>query len=376
MAGEYICHFFVNGYMYIESLTVTNFRNLSRVEMEFAPSINILYGGNGTGKTNLLEAIFVLCLGRSQRGAGDPIMLKEGEEVYRIEGRITQGDVIHEVAVAYQKGGRKKITIDQVTAKATELYENYCAVSLGPEDAEILSGSPSIRRSFLDIYLSQFSRSYLGHLVDYHKVLTRKNACLKSDCDPAPFNVLLVNHGTEVVKARVDFTEKLAQAAGQHYAEICREARLHLRYQPSIPLECGQIDADGIKQCFEAALRRQEERERALKSSLIGPHRDEILIQIGGYPARTHGSQGEWRTAAIAIKLAVYQLLKDKRRMQPVLLLDEIFAELDQERSTALMRSFKDYGQLFVTTAVDPPESLRKSGKSFRIHQGTVRHIS
>lgn len=376
MVGECIYHFFVNVYMHIESLTATNFRNLSHAEMEFSPGINILYGGNGAGKTNLLEAIFILCLGRSQRGAGDPIMLKESEEVYRIEGRITQEDVVHEVAVAYQKGGRKKIIIDQVTAKATELYENYCAVSLGPEDTEILSGSPSIRRNFLDIYLSQFSRSYLSHLVDYHKVLTQKNAGLRSGCDPTPFNVLLVNHGAEIIKARISFIEKLSHLAGRYYIEICRGGMLQLSYQPSVPLEHGQVDTDGIKQGFETALRRQEERERALKSSLIGPHRDEILFRIGDYPARTHGSQGEWRTAAIAIKLAVYQLLKDKRRMQPVLLLDEVFAELDQERSTALMRSFKEYGQLFVTTAVDPPESLRRSGRSFKIHQGTVRQIS
>lgn len=362
--------------MQIESLKATNYRNLSHVKTEFAPGINILYGGNGAGKTNLLEAIFVLCLGRSQRGAGDAIMLKQGEEVYRIEGRITREDVVDEVAVAYQRGGRKKITINRVNAKTTELYENYCAVSLGPEDTEILSGSPSIRRNFLDIYLSQFSKSYLSHLVDYHKVLTQKNACLKSDCDPTPFNALLVDHGAEVIKARISFIERLGQLAGRHYAEICREGMLHLSYQPSVPLERGQMDTDGIKQGFETALRRQEKREQALKTSLIGPHRDEIQFRIGDYPARTHGSQGEWRTAAIAVKLAVYQLLKDKRRMQPVLLLDEIFAELDQERSTALMRSFKEYGQLFVTTAVDPPESLRRSGRSFEIHQGNVRQIS
>lgn len=362
--------------MYIESLNVDNFRNLSHIEVEFSSTVNILYGGNGAGKTNLLEAIFVLCLGRSQRGAGDPIMLKQGEEVYRIEGHIARGDVVNEVAVAYLKGGRKKIVIDQVNAKTAELFENFCAVSLGPEDTEILSGSPSIRRNFLDIYLSQYSESYLGHLVDYHRVLAQKNACLKADCDPTPFNVLLVIHGAEVIKARIKFIEELGQLAGRHYAEICREGMLRLSYQPSVPLEHGQMDTNGIKQGFEVTLRRQEKREQALKSSLIGPHRDEILFRIGDYPARTHGSQGEWRTAAIAVKLAVYQQLKDKRRMQPVLLLDEIFAELDRERSTALMRSFKEYGQLFVTTAVDPPESLRRSGRSFEIHQGKVRNIS
>ncbi len=362
--------------MHLESLAVTNFRNLSHVEVELSRGVNVLYGVNGAGKTNLLEAVFILCLGRSQRGAGDQIMLKQGEEVYRIEARIGRTTTIHQVAVAYQRCGRKKITIDQVPVRVNELYHNFCAVSLGPEDAQILSGSPSIRRNFLDVYLSQFSRFYLDHLIDYHKALTQKNACLRTEADPGPFNVLLAHHGAEVMKARGEFVERLDRVAAQHHSQICRAGSLRLSYESSIPLKKGQVEVDSLKQSFEAELERHREREQALKSSLVGPHRDEILFWIGDYPARTHGSQGEWRTAAIAVKLAVYELLRDKRRLQPVLLLDEIFAELDRERSRALMESFSDFGQLFVTTAAEPPESLRQSGRSFKVHQGTVQRVN
>lgn len=338
--------------------------------------MNILYGRNGAGKTNLLEAIFVLCLGRSHRGAPESVMLRQEEEVYRVEGEIEESGTAYEVAVAYQRGGRKRITIDRIPIRTAELYENYCAVSVGPEDSEILSGSPSVRRNFLDVYLSQFSSEYLAHLADYHKTLAQKNACLKSDSDPAPFNILLVEIGAEVIKARSTFIGKVYLVAERYYDEISRGERLGVMYQPSVPVNRGTTDIAEISQRFQTALRQNEEREKVMKTALVGPHRDDILFQIGDYPARTHGSQGEWRTAAIALKLAVYHLLKAKRKTQPVLLLDEIFAELDDQRSAGLMQTLGDFGQLFLTTAVDPPKSLRHGNRCFRIHKGTIQDIN
>ncbi len=361
--------------MHLVSLSVTNFRNLSGVEINPSPGVNILHGNNGAGKTNLLEAIFVLCLSRSQRGATDSVMVKQGAEVYRIEGQIQQRGVMREVAVAYQRGGRKRITLDQVPVRARDLYENYCAVALGPEDTEILSGSPAVRRNFLDIYLSQFSSRYLACLVDYHKVLMHKNACLRLDGDPTPFNVLLVDHGAKIITARCEFIQELDRLAKECYAEISNGGSLRLTYQPSIPLEAGQTETDEIGQSFKVALAKHGERERSAQTSLVGPHRDEVLFQIGEYLARTHGSQGEWRTAAIAIKLAIYRLLRDKRQMRPVLLLDEVFAELDEQRSAALTKSFADFGQLFMTTATEPPECLRQQGRKFSVREGTVQEV-
>jgi len=376
MAGEDICHFFVNSSMLVKNLKVSNFRNLSQREVSFSPATNILYGLNGEGKTNLLEAIFVLCLGRSHRGALESVMLRENEEVYRIEGSIEKEGVAHEVAVAYQKGGRKRITIDKVRVTAAELYGSHCVVSAGPEDSGILSGSPSIRRSFLDMYLSQFSNRYLVHLVDYYKVLAQKNACLRSDDDPTPFNVLLVDVGAKIVRERQAFIEEIRSLAEHLYADISQGGKLSLTYQPSIAPKQGKLKLDEINSAFQTALRQNEEREKITKTALVGPHRDDVLFRIGNYPARTHGSQGEWRTAAIALKLAVYRLLKAGRKTQPILLLDEIFAELDDERAAGLMRALGNFGQLFLTTAVSPPEYLQQDSRRFRIHNGAVHDMN
>ncbi len=357
--------------MHLTSLSVSNFRNIANLEVGFSPQVNILYGDNASGKTNLLEAIFIVCLGRSQRGANDQVLVKQGEEVYRLVGKMATGDGEHEVAVAYQKRGRKKITIDQVSVRASELFENFSAVSLGPEDANILSGPPSVRRNFLDMYLSQFSQTYLSLLVDYHQALSQKNACLKVESDPEPFNSLLVDYGAEIMVTRSSFLQELHRRAAQIYSDIAAGQSLSITYEPSVHLEEGQ-QLEKVKEAFANALNRYAEKESILKTSLVGPHRDEILFRIGSYPARTHGSQGEWRTAAIAVKLAVYQILRDQKKKHPILLLDEVFAELDEKRAAALMNSFGKFGQVFVTTAVEPRESLGQESKRFRIHDGTI----
>jgi len=361
--------------VYIRSIEFSNFRNLTDAKLEFDHGTNVLHGNNGAGKTNLLEAIFTLCLSRSHRGARDQVLVKHGEEIYRVAGEIGERDGLHEVAVAYQKGGRKKITIDSIPARASELYENNCVVSVGPEDTEILSGSPSVRRNFLNVYLSQFSANYLSNLIDYQKALAHKNASLKAGTESEPFNELLVKYGAQIIKARLSFIEKLGILAGDHYAEISPNGRLHLIYQPSVSIVNGQVDVEGLEQSFRASLAKHREREKDLRSALVGPHRDELVFELGEFPARTHGSQGEWRTAAITLKVAVYLLLKEKRKLQPVLLLDEIFAELDKGRAEALMRSFSEFGQLFVTTLEEQPKLLLKAGKCFSINQGKVQNI-
>ena len=362
--------------MNITHLSIANFRNFAQLSANFSPAINIFYGNNGAGKTNLLEALFVLCLGRSQRRAVDMVLLRHGQEVYRLEGAIECRGRSSTVAVAYQKGARRKVTIDNIAVPIAELYEAHAAVSLGPEDGQILSGPPSGRRNFLDIYLSQYSRSYLSHLTDYQRALLQKNACLKADGDTTPFDSLLISHGAEVMTTRQRFINRMDDLAGDYYAGITGGDQLSLIYQPSFPLDDSDPDISTIHRLFETALVRQRRRESLLKASLIGPHRDEVMFQIGDYPARTYGSQGECRTAAIALKLAVYCWLRDARKIKPVLLLDEVFAELDRQRAEELMQSLGDFGQLFVTTAVEPPEGLADKGRNFRIHQATIKDMS
>lgn len=361
--------------MIIEHLHATNFRNFGELKTQFAEGINIFYGDNGSGKTNLLEAIFVFTLGRSQRGAADSVLVNEKERVYRLEGRIAENGREREVAVAYEKGGRKKVTIDSVTIRLAELYEHFSAVAAGPEDNAILSGSPSQRRQFLDIYLSQYSQKYLVDLSDYQKALAQKNASLKHGMDPGPFDEVLIEIGSRIMKARLDFIVALQAEAVPYYQQVSGKESMALVYAPSVNLEAGTSEIDHIQRAYRDKLDRYSERERIMQVSMVGPHRDDIEIMIGDFPARTHGSQGQLRTGAIALKLAVYHILKEKRRRPPILLLDEIFAELDDKRTMSLVRAFDGFSQLFLTTAVRPPDALLEGARAYRIKAGTVEEI-
>ena len=361
--------------MIIERVSVSNFRNFDQLELSFSPGVNIFYGDNGSGKTNLLEAIFVLTLGRSQRGAQDTFLVRDTQDVFRIEGDVQLEDQKLELATAYQRGGRKKITINHLTERIAVLYEKFCAVSIGPEDSEIISGSPSVRREFLDIYLSQFSRSYISCLTDYRKVLAQKNAALKMETDPSPFDELLVKVGSKLIKERLDFIGGFAATAGEYYYRLSEGDSMVISYQPSVSLSNEECSLSEIEEDFRRQLDQISERERIMRSSMLGPHRDDMKYEIGCHPARSHSSQGERRTAAVASKLAVYDLLKSKRDQTPLLLLDEVFAELDNKRTDALVKAFADFGQLFLTTAIEPPDLLNGEARRFRVVDGCIEDI-
>ncbi|PWB68433.1 hypothetical protein C3F09_11650 [candidate division GN15 bacterium] len=360
--------------MLIDHLRTSDFRNLSSLDIAFSPGANVFYGDNGSGKTNLLEALFVLCLGRSQRRAQDQVLVRNDCEVFRLVGKVRYNGRSQELTVAYQRGGKKKVELDGAPIRIVELFERHCVVAAGPEDSEIFSGPPSVRREFIDLYLSQYSRTYLEDLRHYYRALAQKNAALKREMDSTPFDALLARHGSRVMKARAEFTDALKKPAVGHYHTISGGEHLDLAYQPSIPFNpAGSIGE--IESLVVQSLDAIRKREAIVGSSLIGPHRDDLAFRIMGQPAKTHGSQGQWRTAAISLKLALYDLLRRKRGVAPVLLLDEIFAELDTKRSHELINLFGGFDQLFLTTALEPPEPLRKGGCRYRIASGTVQEI-
>lgn len=360
--------------MNIESLHVTNFRNFEDARLEFCPGVNVFYGYNGSGKTNLLEALYVCSLGRSQRTSNDAAMVREGSDVYRLECDLNSDDSKYQVAVAYQKAGRKRVTVDGVGARLSQLFRLFSAVSVGPEDSEIVSGSPGKRRNFVDIHLSQLSASYLDHLTDYLRCVSQRNAALKTDADPSPFDELMISIGARVMVKRAEYIAQMAPLSAEYYRDISTGGELKVEYTPKVVVESDATQAE-IEAAFSQRLTAIAPRERAAGMSLTGPHRDEITVTINGLPARTHGSQGEWRTAAIALKLAAYNVLKEKREAPPVLLLDEIFAELDDRRTEALIAGFEGFSQLFLTTATRPPQALHEIGRSFRIETGRIAEI-
>lgn len=358
--------------MQVRAIEVHSFRNFSSVTAQFSPGVNVFFGANGSGKTNLLEAIYCLCLGRSQRGLSDSVLLRDGTDVYRVSGTVEAAGRQSAVAVAYQRGGKRRITIDEVPVRPVELFERFCAVAAGPEDSAILSGAPSQRRLFLDLHLSQHSQTYLRELLAYQRALAQKNAALKSRMDATLFDEQLIEFGSAITVRRAVFVRQLRIEAAPFYRDISDGEPFDLQYAPEIEVDAECDDLAVTRSAFAEQLERCRDRELAQKIAVVGPHRDDLTIQIGGLPARTHGSQGQWRTAAVSLKLAIYQMLREKRRMAPLLLLDEIFAELDERRTTALISGFGVVEQLFLTTALEPPRALSAQATRFRIENGEI----
>lgn len=364
--------------MNITRLEATYFRNLAAARIEPGEGVNVFFGDNGAGKTNLLEAVFVLCLARSQRGARDVMMVGEGEtDFFRLEGNahLTEnGGDVH-LTVAYQKNGRKKVTIDGNPAGPSRLFQTSVVISMAPEDVALFAGSPSVRRHFLDLYISQASPAYLADLNDYAKALAQKNAFLKnSPSQFCPFDPILVQSGVRIMAARDRFIRFLQAQAPDYYRKISGrfgddgQPEFGIVYRPNVPFE---TEAQ-LPSAFQTRLEAMRKKEEILQTALVGPHRDDIDFSIGGFPARGYGSQGELRSGAVAVMMATAGFLEERRREKPILLLDEIFAELDDHRRENLAGLFGRLDQIFLTTAVTPPQSLAERARVFQIRNGNV----
>jgi DNA replication and repair protein RecF len=193
--------------------------------------------------------------------------------------------------------------------------------------------------------------------------------------DPSPFDDLLISFGSGIMRARAGFLEEVGTSGGRFYGRISGGEDFGVEYQPKVALEAGVRALGDIKAVVAEQLRVNQTKETVMKTCLVGPHRDEVAFSIAGRPARTHGSQGQWRTAAVSLKLAVYELLKSRRDSPPILLLDEIFAELDVNRSRQLMELFSGAEQLFLTTATEPSIDLNGGARKFRVAGGTIEDI-
>jgi DNA replication and repair protein RecF len=360
--------------MVVRTLQITSFRNIDSAQLCFDERVNVLFGRNASGKTNILEAIFVLLLGRSLRRAPHAVMMRDSADFYRVGGQVESGNKSDDVAVAYQRNGGKKIFLNNSPVRASELFNRFTVVSAGPEDTNLLAGSPSGRREFINIYLSQASKRYIADLSDYMRALIQKNAFLKqqSQDEETPYNELMIKHGVSVMTARHTFLGEIGSEAAAHYQKISGGHPFSVKYKPSVGEVEDLSNPQDLERVFREKLNKLQEREKVLQTSLVGPHRDEVELFIGDFPARTHASQGELRTASIALKLAVFDYLKKVKEIIPILLLDEIFAELDSGRKEMLVEHFGQFGQLFLTTASSVPGSLREGAAEFRIEKGTV----
>ena len=373
--------------MRLSGLAIRNFRNLGSQDLELPAEGVALIGDNAQGKSNFLEAIYYLETFRSFRGARDDQLVAFGEDVFRVaavtdpeEGGGVAGG---EIAAAYQRRGkRKKVSVDGREAdRMGEALGRLAAVVFSPADIELVSGGPSERRRFLDIMLSLNEPGYLESLQEYKRVLVRRNASLRageSESVVAAWNPGLINAGAEVMKARRSWVEGSCDAFGKYYERVSNGVRARMTYRPSVPLG-GVRAVEGFCDAFHGALMDSAERELRQGVTVVGPHRDDVQLQLDdraeGLDLRDYGSGGQRRTAALALRLVEAATIRERRNRKPLILLDDVFAELDPgrcERVLDLMEA-EDTGQVVLTAPKEGDIRLRKDAlPRWRIEAGRV----
>ena len=351
--------------MHISRVKITNFRNIAELEFAPQPSVNLIGGPNGSGKTSIIEAIFFACTARSFRTATDDVLLRKTADICRIEVDGIVNNRETGVEIAWGRSNKRQIKVDGIKlTRVADLFDYFHAVSYIPEDTELIYGGPAVRRRLLDLYLSQADRSYLNDLLEYNRILAQRNSLLKEfeigEDSPSDYEMLDVWDGQlAAVGSRIN-GKRLAMLAGVkdrlalYYRTIeTGESVMSWKYESSI------ADDPSSQSGFGQKLSSSRKRDLYMGSTSAGPHRDDVSILLNGEPMRGYASQGEAKSAALAIKFAIYDYLTERLRDAPLLLLDEISSDLDPNRLAALMETLPKLGQVFLTTA--KPAELRQT---------------
>ncbi len=366
--------------MHLTHLTLANFRNFARVELDLPPGISVFWGENAQGKTNLLEAVYVLATTRSPRAASDAELVRwdaveDGLGAMRVGGRALRGRTELQVEVTVLVRGAeaaplgeaaahaaKRLRVNGLPRRASEVIGHILAVLFTAQDIDLLTGSPAGRRRYLDITVAQVDHAYLRALQRYQRVMQQRNVLLRrieeGRARPEhllPWNEELVVQGTVITLARAAAVAELDRQAREVYA-VLSEGReeLAVRYAPQLAEECGgglPATPEELRNRFREAMQRRQAKEIAAGVSLVGPHRDDLRFEIGGRPAGSFGSRAQQRTVALALRLAEARFLRVRAGETPVLLLDDILSELDERRRLAVLHTLTDVEQALITTA-------------------------
>lgn len=360
--------------MHIKKLYLKNFRNYAEEQFEFSPGLNVLFGKNAQGKTNCAEAVFYLCTGTSMRARRDRQMIRSGEGRAFIscvcQGRY--GDVCIEAQI--DEGGREiKVNGNRISRNA-DLLGNVFAIFFSPQELRLIQDGPDERRKFLNISISQLSRSYYVALSRYNKILEQRNNLLKNRdisliTDTLPvWDAQLCRYAAEIARRRTDYIAKLAPLAGDAHAYLT-DGQEKLEISPDKKYK-GNEEELAVRLFDE--LSANYDRDIRLGFTASGPHRDDIDIQINGQDAKNFASQGQTRTAALAIKLAEVEIFRDVCGETPILILDDVMSELDLPRRKKLVSRTEGLQTIITCTHAERVLYGRQANK-IMIEGGAIR---
>ncbi len=357
--------------MKIKQLKLKNYRNYDLLDLEFDASTNIFYGDNAQGKTNILESIYLCGTTKSHRGTKDRDLIKFGEEESHIEAIVEKNNTPFKIDIHLKKNSPKGIAINKIPIKrASELFGIINIVFFSPEDLNIIKNGPSERRRFIDLELAQLDKVYLSDLSNYNRIVNQRNKLLKDVYDKKDlmetldiWDLQLVKYGNKIINRRNIFISQLNEIIEKVHSHLTGEKeKLSLKYE----LSTGSID-------LEKALLNNRERDIKMKSTSVGPHRDDLCFISNELDIRKFGSQGQQRTAALSLKLSEIEIVKKIINDEPILLLDDVLSELDKNRQNYLLDSIRDIQTLITCTGLDDFVNHRFSiNKIIHVEQGHV----
>ena len=359
--------------MILNSIRLKNFRIHKNTEIEFSGKLNYIVGGNGEGKTSVLESIYYLCTTKSFSAKSDNEVLRFEENEFEIDGLIT--DLTKDrVKVIYSLPENKKnyIQNNKVISRYSDVIGKFPVVVLSPTDHSITQGYPSERRKFVDSVISQSSATYLGILIDYNKTLRQRSSLLSGIKEKKHEKIIaeldawterLVESGTKLIEHRIRFVRE--------FNEYIKESYRFLLDQSEVPgikySSLNNGDSKEIKSRFISQLEEKKDEELRRATNLVGPHRDDYLFEINGINLRTYGSQGQHKTFQVVLRFAEFFYLKEITGKIPLFLLDDVFGELDTKRSVKISEYLREVGQAFITLTDFSNLSFLSMGEEDRI---------
>lgn len=359
--------------MKIGYLKLLNFRNYLNLELNFSDSINILYGNNGMGKTNLVEAIYVLALTKSFRTIQDKNLITKDKNITKIEGIVKTKSKNNYKVIINEAGKKVKIDNNKID-RISDYISKINIVLFSPDDMKIIKDTPSIRRKMLNIELSQINKTYLKYLSSYNKILKQRNSYLKQvfingNSSTEYLNILtnkLVDYGIEIAKERENYINLINEHIGNVYKQIAGYGELKIKYVSDFKNKEKERILLQFKELYK--------KEMAFGKTLIGVHHDDIDFLLDGNKLKEWGSEGQLKNAIISFKLSEIKIIKEIKDCNPILILDDLFSELDQEKINNILNLIENDMQTFITTTdisrID--DDILKVSKKIKVTDGQV----
>lgn len=342
--------------MYLNNIKVTNFRNYKNLNIDFSKNINIFVGDNALGKTNIIESIYVLALSKSFRPVNDNNLIKINESNYSLLGNVQKKDFVDELKINYNEKGKIYYLNNKKSTKLSDYLSNMNVIIFSPDDLEIIKGSPDIRRKYLNMEIMQLNSLYSKVLNDYNSLLKMRNDYLKKlkndiRIDETYLSILeehLINRATYIYKIRNKFLKKISKHSKDIYMRTMEKDGFNIKYVTTPHID--NFNDIEITKILKESFKNNREKEISFGSTLYGPHKDDFHFMLFDDDLKLMGSQSQQKLSVLVFKLAEIELFYKQTDEYPILLLDDIFSELDDKRKNNVLSYLKKDIQTFITT--------------------------